>query len=179
MKIKIICDKEIKPRPIIKDVYKIPNLDQLIEQGFSLHMGSKYDEILHEFYEASGHYMYLPLGYKLRKWAKNGEAEQVKILGTFLYKFFQNRKALLYEVEKFFNEDEIAELKRMVEVDRTLEKDRKRQIEKLRSICPKCGNKHTARIIYGMPVMDEEMKKAEAEGRSWRGGCAQEEHHYY
>ena len=52
MKIKIIYDKEIKPRPIIKDVYKMPNVDQLIKQGFSLHMGGKYDEILHEFYEA-------------------------------------------------------------------------------------------------------------------------------
>ena len=108
--------------------------------------------------------MYLQLGDKLREWAKNGEDEQVRILCTFLYKFFQNRKALLYEVEKFFNEDEIAELRRMVEVDRMLEIDRKRQIEKLRSICPKCGNKHTARIIYGMPVMDEEMKKRRRRG---------------
>lgn len=40
MKIKIIYDKEIKPRPIIKDVYKMPNVDQLIKQGFSLHMGA-------------------------------------------------------------------------------------------------------------------------------------------
>ena len=179
MKIKIIYDKEIESRPIIKDVYKMPNIDQLIKQGFSLHMGSKYDEILHEFYEASGHYMYLPLGDKLRKWAKNGEAEQVKILGTFLYKFFQNRKALLYEVEKFFDEDEMAGLRRMVEVDRMLKIDRKRQIEKLRSVCPKCGNKHTARIIYGMPVMDEEMEKAEAEGRIWLGGCCLEDYRYY
>lgn len=95
MKIKIIYDKEIKPRPIIKDVYKMPNIDQLIEQGFSLHMGRKYDEILHEFYEASGHYMYLQLGDKLRQWIKEGEGDQVKIFCTFLYKFFQNRKALL------------------------------------------------------------------------------------
>lgn len=179
MKIKIIYDKEIKPRPIFKEVYKMPNIDQLIEQGFSLHMGRKYDEILHEFYEVSGHYMYLQLGDKLREWTKNGENEQVKILCTFLYKFFQNRKALLYEVENFFNEDEMAGLRRMVEADRMLEKDRKRQIEKLRSICPKCGNKHTARIIYGMPVMDEEMEKAEAEGRIWLGGCCLEDHHYY
>lgn len=179
MKIKIIYDKEIEPRPIIKDVYKMPNIDQLIEQGFSLHMGRKYDEILHEFYEASGHYMYLPLGDKLRQWIKEGEGDQVKIFCTFLYKFFQNRKALLYEVEKFFNEDEIAELRRMVEVDRMLEKDRKRQIEKLRSVCPKCGNKHTARIVYGMPVMDEEMEKVEAEGRIWFGGCCLEDYRYY
>mgnify|MGYP002744775039 FL=1 len=59
------------------------------------------------------------------------------------------------------------------------EKDRKRQIEKLRSICPKCGNKHTARIIYGMPMMDEEMEKAEAEGRIWLGGCCLEDYRYY
>lgn len=83
MKIKIIYDKEIKPKPIIKDVYKMPNIDQLIKQGFSLHMGRKYDEILHEFYEASGHYMYLPLGDKLRQWIKEGESEQVKIYISF------------------------------------------------------------------------------------------------
>ena len=105
--------KKIEPKPIIKDVYKMPNVDQLIEQNFSLHMGSKYDEVFREFYEASGYYMYLPLGDKLREWSKNGEGEQVKILCTFLYKFFQNRKALLYEIEKFFSEDEKAELKRI------------------------------------------------------------------
>lgn len=178
MKIKVRYDKEIEPKPIIKDVYKMPNADQLIEQNFSLHMGSKYDEVFREFYEASGHYMYLPLGNKLREWSKNGEGEQVKILCTFLYKFFQNRKALLYEIEKFFSEDEKAELKRMVEVDQIIEKDRKQKIEKLRSICPKCGNKHTARIIYGMPVMDEAMEKAEAAGRIWLGGCCLRSAHY-
>ena len=90
MKIKIIYDKEIEPRPIIKDVYKMPNIDQLIKQGFSLHMGSKYDEILHEFYEASGHYMYLQLGNKLRQWIEEGEGDQVKIFCTFLYKFLKH-----------------------------------------------------------------------------------------
>ena len=86
---------------------------------------------------------------------------------------------MLYEIKKFFNKDEITELRRMVEVDRMLEKDRKRQIEKLRSVCPKCGNKHTARIVYGMPVMDKEMEKAEAEGRIWLGGCCLEDYRYY
>ena len=50
MKIKVRYDKEIEPKPIIKDVYKMPNADQLIEQNFSLHMGSKYDEVFREFY---------------------------------------------------------------------------------------------------------------------------------
>lgn len=179
MKIKVRYDKEIEPKPIIKDVYKMPNADQLIEQNFSLHMGSKYDEVFREFYEASGYYMYLPLGDKLREWSKNGEGEQVKILCTFLYKFFQNRKALLYEIEKFFSEDEKAELKRMVEVDQIIEKDRKQKLEKLHSICPKCGNKHTARIIYGMPAMDEAMEKAEAAGKIWLGGCCLRSSRYY
>ena len=101
MKIKVIYDKEIEPKPIIKDVYKMPNADQLVEQNFSLHMGSKYDEVFREFYEASGHYMYLPLGNKLREWSKNGEAEQVKILCTFYISFFKIEKHYFMKSRSF------------------------------------------------------------------------------
>lgn len=67
----------------------------------------------------------------------------------------------------------------MVEVDQIIKKDRKQKIEKLRSICPKCGSKHTARIIYGMPVIDEAMEKAEVAGRIWLGGCCLRNARYY
>ncbi len=37
--------------------------------------------------------------------------------------------------------------------------------------CPKCGSTDTARILYGLPVMDEKMKRDIAEHRICLGGC--------
>lgn len=153
--------------------------DKLIEEGFSTGLGRKYDEILREFYAAGGHWQYLPLGNRLREWVKAGEEEQVKVLCSLMIRFFQNRKALIYEAEKFFDEAELAEIRRMVEIDKILERDRKRKIEKQKSICPRCGNTKTARIIYGLVLPDEELEKAERVGRIVLAGCCVEEFKYY
>lgn len=37
--------------------------------------------------------------------------------------------------------------------------------------CPFCGSKHTARILYGMPMMDEDLKKKLNDGTVVLGGC--------
>lgn len=153
--------------------------DKLIKDGFTTGLGQKYDLILRDFYEARGHWEYSPLGDKLRDWVKSGEEEQVKTLCCLIIKFFQNRKALIYEAEKFFTTTELAGIKRMIEVDKILAKDKWRKLEKQRSICPSCGNTHTARIIYGLVGMDEDLEKAEKEGRIVLGGCLHRGFRYY
>ena len=37
--------------------------------------------------------------------------------------------------------------------------------------CPYCGSRHTARILYGMPLMDEQMKRLLDEKIIVLGGC--------
>lgn len=38
-------------------------------------------------------------------------------------------------------------------------------------ICPFCESKNIAEILYGMPCMDEELKKDIEEGNIYLGGC--------
>lgn len=37
--------------------------------------------------------------------------------------------------------------------------------------CPSCGKAPVARILYGMPILDEELQQNLDEGRTVIGGC--------
>jgi len=40
--------------------------------------------------------------------------------------------------------------------------------------CPSCGAAPVASILYGLPVFDDDLEQAMAEGRIALGGCCQE-----
>jgi len=43
-------------------------------------------------------------------------------------------------------------------------------------VCPNCGNKKSAFIIWGLPRMDEELEKEIKSGKYVCGGCLVTEH---
>ena len=45
--------------------------------------------------------------------------------------------------------------------------------------CPYCGSRDIAKIIYGYPVMSEEMEEEIAQGKIVLGGCLLREEKYY
>lgn len=43
--------------------------------------------------------------------------------------------------------------------------------KKLKQICPNCGSEVVAPILYGMPLMDEEMERCLENREVYLGGC--------
>lgn len=46
-----------------------------------------------------------------------------------------------------------------------------RKTEKKKIVCPNCGGKDIARIMYGLPCCDEALKNAIDKGEICLGGC--------
>lgn len=147
-------------------------IDIIISAGFVTGLGEKYDQMLIRFYVARGNYEYRPLGDELRSWAEAGETEQVRQFCILLIHLFQNRKALLYEAEKFLNQTELNTLRTSMKTEKYIQRC-------LERVCPVCGSLNVARISYGLPVIDEELERDIKAGKIYLGGCCVDSYRYY
>ena len=126
-------------------------------------MDRKYDELLDKFARARGHDEYRILGDTLRRWARDGE--DVKPFCRLVTKEYPNRPALIWEMEKFFDQDEKLERRNKAEALKR---------EKSMPICPRCKSQNIAKISYGFPYIDKKLEKDIADGRVVLGGCQYE-----
>ena len=44
-------------------------------------------------------------------------------------------------------------------------------VESAEVVCPRCGSRHVAQILHGMPAFTEELQRELAEGKVVLGGC--------
>jgi hypothetical protein len=112
--------------------------------------------------DGGGHFFYSDIRKELETLIASGYEQQAKDIAIKIMKVYTYRPALKWELKRLLTDDEIAEFEKWHKTAKS---------SKPKAQCSSCGSEKIARILYGMPMYNEKLKKQLDRGTVMLGGC--------